>query len=148
MSSAERVIRNLILEKCPDYEFDRYRFKPGDIVKTLDGAIVVVEYSSISYISAFPIVRSMKFRKKEVQRINYKDLPYYDKGEFVNMSYKISKKVIWKVGDIVKSEYDDTVLLISEEDKKQQFVGFVLCTENSYYLHTKIILNSPTYGYV
>ena len=41
------ILRNLILNKYQDYDFDRYRFKSGDIVRTLDDAVICVRESAL-----------------------------------------------------------------------------------------------------
>ncbi|WP_289751762.1 hypothetical protein [Bacteroides acidifaciens] len=87
------ILRNLILNKYPDYDFDRYHFKSGDIVRTLDGAVICVRESALEYVDAFPIVRSMRIREKVWQRVPYTDLPYYKKGEFVSLSIKPTTSV-------------------------------------------------------
>lgn len=141
------VIQKLIMNQCPDYDFSRYRFREGDMVETLDGALVIVEYSALEYVSAFPIRRSMTCRKKEFQRVSYSNLPYYKKGEFKHKSYPISNSIFWKLGDIVRDE-PGYVVLLTKEDGDQKFSGFVLEAENEYYLHTRIYIRNPYAAYV
>lgn len=143
------VIRKLILNKYPDYDFDRYRFKSGDIVRTLDGALVCVRESALEYVDAFPIVRSMRIREKVWQRVPYTDLPFYTKGEFVSLNIKPTTSVKWKVGDFVTLDYEDSLALLTEEhkDRHQAFYAYVLRCSNNYYLHTGIYVENPMKDY-
>lgn len=145
--SAVNIIRNLILKSNPDYDFNRYRFKPGDIVRTLDGAVIVVEYSALDYIKAFPIKRSISCKIRQFQRVHYNNLPYYEKDNFEPICIPITKSLCWKIGNIIVDEYGAKVLLF-EEVEHQCFYGFVLETDNDYYLHTRIYVQNPYKDYI
>lgn len=138
------IIQKAILAEYPDYDFNRYRFKAGDYVTTLDGAEVIVEYSALDYIQGYVIKRSLKYREKGSARIYYTDLPYYT--EFMNKEYKVSKSLKWEIFNIVRD--GNTVVLLTKEVGHQKFHGFVLETDNSYYLHTGIYLENPYAGYI
>lgn len=73
------AIEKLLKSKYPDYDLERYRYKAGDIIRTEDGAMIVVEYSAIEHIQGYVIKRSLVFREKGPQRIEYTKLPYYKK---------------------------------------------------------------------
>lgn len=141
------MIQKLILKEHPNYDFTRYRYQAGDIVRTLDGALVVVEYSAIDYVSAFPVIRSLKYRNREFQRIPYSDLPYYKCGEFCAEQIKPKRKLKWSVGDIVENTNGDVVLL-TKETHSQGFHGYVLQSEQGFYLHTGIYIQNPYRDYV
>lgn len=142
------VLQRLILRDHPDYDFEQYHFRAGDMVKSLDGGLFIVDYSACEYVEAFPLVRTLTYRKKEFQRVYYTDLPYYRKGEFVNSEYPIKDERIvkWEVGDIVCGEYG-IVALLFQECGTQEFYGYVLDSDNSYYLHTRIYLPNPNRYY-
>lgn len=149
MNLGQRIIQKLILEECPNYDFDRYRFQPGDILKMSDGAIICVEYSALDYVSAFPLLRSMRVREKCWQKIYYSDLPYYQKGSFTSLDIIPINRLKWKVGDIVNMDKCDGKVLLTEEDdmRPQTFIGFVLECENNYYTHTGIYIENPMKDY-
>lgn len=138
------VIQKLILRDHPDYDFEQYHFQAGDVVRSLDGGVFIVDYSACDCVEAFPLKRTMKYRNKEWQKVYYKDLPYYRKGDFVNTPYVIkNERVIkWDVGDIVKNERND-VMLLFDSCGFQEFYGYVLDTSNTYYLHTRVYLRNP-----
>ena len=142
------IIDKLILQKYPDYDFDRYRYKAGDYVESICGAKMIVEYSAIEYVSAFVIRRSLQYRKYGQQRVYYKDLPYYAKGEFINGLPKVNETLYWNVYDIVYLEESNMRVLLTQEVKHQCFYGFVLETENNYYKHTSIYLENPYKQYI
>lgn len=143
------ILRKLILHECPDYDFDRYHFKSGDIVRTLDGAVICIKESALEYVEAFPVVRSMCIREKIWQRVPYTNLPYYRKGEFVNLSVKPTTSIKWKVGDFVYLDYEEGLALLTEEhkDRYQAFYAYVLQCNNNYYLHTGIYIENPMKAY-
>lgn len=143
-----KIIQKLILEECPDYDFNRYRFENGDIVKTLDGAVICVEYSMLDCVKASPIKRSMKIREKKLQCVYYNDLPYYEKGKFNNsIVVRPINKIKWSIGDII--EMDNMTMLLEDEDKDrvQSFCAYVLESKNNYYIHTHISIDNPMRHY-
>ena len=137
------LIEKYIKKKYPNYDFNRYSFQAGDCVETLDGALVIIEYSAIEYVNAFVIKRSMKFRERGEQRIYLSDLPNIRKGEFVNKDIKVSESIFWKPYMIVHLERGDMTVLLLEEVKHQGFYAYVLSSENSYYLNTRVYVENP-----
>lgn len=142
------LIEKLILKKHPNYDFERYRFKAGDIVETLDGATIVVRYSACEYVEAYVIRKSLKYREKGLQNIKYDGLPYYKKGTFTNKLPKITRRLEWKVYDFVHLDNGNITVLLSDKVGHQAFYGYVLSSENNYYLHTNIYLENHFKDYV
>lgn len=142
------VIRKLILNKCPNYDFDRHRFESGDYVTTLCGAKIIVKNSALDYVDAYVLVRSLKFRERGLQRIYYDDLPYFAKSTFINKLPKTQSSLNWKIYDIVHLEFGNMTVLLTEEKGHQQFYAFVLSSDNNYYLHTSIYVENPYKEYI
>lgn len=141
------IIWKLITKECPDYDFTRYRFNAGDLVTTLDGAVVVVDYSALKYVNGWVIRRGLKYRQLGEQHVLYDDLTYYKKGEFVSQPYPLSVSLKWKLYDFVKLD-DYVLLLIEEKDRKQSFYAYVLESENGYYKNTRIYIENPYRDYI
>lgn len=143
------TLRKLILSKCPDYDFERYHFSSGDYVETLDGARILVTEPALEYTHAYVLVRSLKYREKGLQRISYKDLPYYKKGTFVNKLPKLNTSKKWKLYDLVfVDEYFDMIVLLDECIGHQRFYAYVISSENKYYLNTRIYIENPYKDYI
>lgn len=142
------IIRKMILTECPVYDFDRYRFNSGDIVRLDCGAVIVVDESCLNYVRCYVHKRSLKYREFGEVKVNYTDLPYYPKGSFVSHSYTIQKKLKWSVGDIVTDPTYGTVGYLYKEVGFQEFYMYVLATDNNYYLHTRVYIQNPYRGYV
>lgn len=140
------AIEKLLKSKYPDYDLERYRYKAGDIIRTEDGAMIVVEYSAIEHIQGYVIKRSLVFREKGPQRIEYTKLPYYKKEKFKSEEFKINKRLSWGLYDIVKT--DTMTVLLTKNVRHQEFYGYVLKSENEYYLNTHIYLVNPFKDYV
>lgn len=142
------TIRKLILQDHPDYDFNRYRFQPGDYITTQSGSRVLVEYSALDYISGYVLSRSLVYRSLGQSRIQYTDLPYFNKEEFVNRRPTINKTLKWNLFDFVHLDDGDMLVLLTECVGHQEFIAFVLQSENSYYLHTHIYVRNPYRDYV
>lgn len=142
------LIRKAILQKCPDYDFDRYRFKSGDVVKLDCGAVIVVRQSYLKSVWAYVHKRSLHYRNLGSADIPYDDLPYYKKGEFRHAPYKLNKTLKWQVGDIVEDPTYGTVGYLYEETEHQCFYMYVMECDNSYYTNTGIYIQNPYGGYV
>lgn len=146
MGVGQDIIRKVILQRHLDCDFERYHYKAGDIARTLDGAVLICEYSAIDYINAFPIVRSISIRNKKFQRVPYTNLEYIKKGKYKKEEYPISKSINWKVGDIV--EQDGFIVLLYEEVRHQQFYGYVLEAEQKYYIDVRVFIQNNFASYV
>lgn len=142
------IIRKLIRSECPDYDFDRYRFKSGDVVRLDCGAVIVVAESCLDYVRCYVHRRSLKYREFGEAKVDYTDLPYYPKETFVSHPYTTQKKLKWSVGDIVTDHAYATVGCLYKEVGPQEFYMYVLSTDNSYYLHTGVYIQNPYREYV
>lgn len=142
------IIERLIIKKCPNYDFNRYRFKSGDYVTTLCGAKIIVKESALEYVDAYVLNRSLKYREKGLQRVYYDDLPYFEESAFINKLPKIQSRVNWKLYDIVHLELGNMTVLLTEEKGHQQFYAYVLSSDNNYYLHTSIYIENPYKDYI
>lgn len=140
------IIRKVILAKCPDYDFDRYRFRYGDFVQTEDGAKLMVVESCLTYVKAFVLKRSLTIRVLGESKIFYENLPYYNKGNFKSVKYTINKSLLWKSGDVVQD--NDFILLLCEDLGNQSFYAYVLETPYDYYKESKIYVVNPYRDYV
>lgn len=135
--------RKVILAKYPDADFDRYRFQSGDIFKVGD-AILLCKESLIMDVVCYVIKRSLLYRELGTEiKVPYKELP----KEPIMVTPTICKRNKWKTGDVVQTEDNMTVYLYKEEHP-HYFYGWVIQSENEYYLHTGIALPSPIYYYV
>ena len=109
-----------------NYDPERYLYHIGDIVKLDCGAVGIVRTAGVKWVDMCIHKRSLVHRKFGVEHIEYTDLPYVRKGEFVPAQYTINKTLKWHVGDvIVEREFGMTVYLYEETDH-QCFYGFVL----------------------
>lgn len=142
------VIRKMILAECPDYDFNRYRFKSGDVVKLDDNAVIIVKESCLTYVTAYVHKRSFKYHMYGEVRIPYTELPYFAKGKFQPYTYSIQKKLQWKVGDIVEDPTYDMIGYLLSEQGHQRFYMYVLETDYPYYLHTGVYIENPYAEYV
>lgn len=142
------VLKKLILSKVPEYDFDRYRFKPGDYVRTVDGARVLVKESALEYVTAYVLKRSLVYRELGEQRVYYKDLPCYNKGEFVNKLPENTRSIKWSKFDFVHLEDGNMYVLLTDEVKHQGFYAFVLSSDMDYYLHTCVYVENPHKDYI
>lgn len=129
----------------PDADFDRYRFKEGDIIELSDGAKVLCISSAIYYIDVYVVKRSLKYREYKQYRVPYDELPYI-KDNFVSAPYSIQKKLRWKVGDIIND--NGNIVYLYSEQGHQKFYGWVIKAVNEYYLHTGIYIQNPNGCYV
>lgn len=142
------ILRKLILKKHPNFDFNRYRYSPGDLIKLDDGAIVVVKEGALDYVDAYVYRRSVKYRFYSLVRILYEELPYYANGEFITEAYRLNKTLKWSVGDIVQDPSYGTIGYLFEEVGHQRFYMFVLEADNPYYVHTGIYLENPYKDYI
>lgn len=142
------LMNKLILSECPDYDFERQHFVSGDIVKTLDGAVIIVTSSALEYITGYVYRRSLRYTKHCEVSVPYSELPYYKAGEFKSVEYKCQKKIRWSVGDIVQDPTYGAIGYLYEQVGHQQFYMYVLETDNPYYLHTGVYIESPYSGYI
>ncbi len=143
------IMDKLILRLSPGYDFNRYRYKAGDIVTALDGAILLVKESAIDYVTAYALKRSYMFRNRGENKVPYSALPDIPKGSYVHPGYKVNKTLKWKAGDIIIDEtYEALTVYLYEEVHRQCFYGFVLAPENNYYLHSGIYIQNPYKDYI
>lgn len=138
--------RKMILEKYPNYDFERYRFKAGDCVKTNDNAIIIVKASALEYVTAYVIRRGFKYNKLGETDVQYSDIPYSKKGEFKSLPYKSNKSLKWRVSEI--REIDGMTILLYKEVEHQGFYGFVLKSEDPYYLNTGVYVRNDYRDYI
>lgn len=132
----------LISSKYPNADFNRYRFKAGDIFKVGD-AVLLCLYSAIEYVNCYVVTRSLQYRELGIEtKVYYDDIP----KEPVFVEPKVRKSGKWKVGDIVRT--DGMLIYLYKEAHPQYFYAWVIEAENNYYLHTGIALPSPLYYYV
>lgn len=137
------VLKRLILFKCPNYDFDHYRFKFGDIVETLDGAKIFVKSSALSYVEAYVLKSSFALRRFRYVNVPYDNLP--DKP--LDEQIQVQTKLKWSVGDFVKeSLYGMTILLTEKVDNG--FYGLVVESTNPYYRETSIYITNPYQDYI
>lgn len=139
-------MKKLILSECPDYDFEQYRFTAGDCVKTKDNAIIVVDCSALKYVTAYVIRRGFKYNSIGETQVLYEDLPYYKKGKFTSLPYKLGTSLKWQVGEIRK--VDDMLVVLYAESGHQGFYAFVLETANKYYLHTRVYVQNQYKDYI
>lgn len=137
------VLKRLILSKCPDYDFDRYRFKFGDIVETLDGAKIFVKSSALSYVEAFILKSSFTLRRHNYAKVPYDNLP--DKP--LDTQIQVQTKLRWSVGDFVKEPLYGMVVLLTEK-VDNGFYGLVVESSNPYYRETSIYITNPYQDYI
>lgn len=142
------ILRKLILKKYPNFDFNRYRYNPGDLIRLDDGAVVVVKEGALEYVDAYVYRHSLKYRYYNLVRIQYEELPYYVKGEFTTEVYKLNKTLKWRVGNIVQDPTYGAIGYLFEEVGQQRFYMFVLEADNPYYVHTGIYLENPYKDYV
>lgn len=143
------LMQKVILKEHPNYDPNRYRFKAGDFVTTLDGARICVKYSAIDYVVAYVMSRSLVYRTSGEQRVYYKDLPMIPKDGFINNVPKINESLQWSTYDIVRGDYANMLVLLYEElDRPQEFYGWVLSCENNYYLHMGVYIVNPYRNYI
>lgn len=143
------IIEKAILAKYPDYDFDRYRFRAGDIVQSNDGAVIIVIESSLTDVYAYIYKKSFIHNVHCKTSIPYEELPYFAKGEFKSLPYSLRRSLNWRVGDIVQDpQYGTVCYLYADAGYHQGFYAWVLGPENSYYLHQGIYLQNPYGTYV
>lgn len=137
--------KTFLKKKYPDADFDRYRYRIGDIIELSDGAKVLCVGSAIYYIEAYVIKRSIKYREYARYRISYQELPYAT-GDFVSCTYQITKKLKWSVGNVI--EDNGNIIYLYQEIRYQEFYGWVIKAVNEYYLHTGIYIANPYKSYI
>lgn len=108
------ILHKLILQRCPNYDFDQYRYRFGDIVETLDGAKIFVVESALDYVEAFILKSSFTLRRYTECRVPYSNLPKYGQDEFVNEQLPVSNSLNWKVGNVVIDPQFNTKLLLTK----------------------------------
>lgn len=108
------ILHKLILQRCPKYDFDQYRYRFGDIVETLDGAKIFVVESALDYVDAFILKSSFTLHRYTTCRVPYSNLPKYGKDEFVNEQLPVSNSLNWKVGNVVIDPQFNTKLLLTK----------------------------------
>ncbi len=148
MSKSVDIIHELVLKKYPDYDFERHTFVDGDLVSTLDGAVIIVRCSALAYVDGYVYKPSFKYHNKGEVRVPYSDLPYYKQGEFKSLGYNPIKSLKWRVGDIVKNPTYGTVGYLFKECDHQRFYMYVLETDNDYYMHTGVYIENPYACYI
>ena len=141
-------IKLVILEKYPDYDFDRHSFRFGDVLRTNNGALIFVLSSALLYVEAFILKSSFGFKKNTKMRIDYTDLPYYKKGEFSSEVLDVSKKLKWSVGDLVIDDRSGAKLLLMEERDCGGFYAAILDCDNELYKETTIYIINPYRDYI
>lgn len=146
-SMENNPFRNYILNRYPDYDFERYRFEYGDIVKTSSNAVLFVIQSSLDEVEAFVIHSGFGYKKSSVVSISYHDLPYFKNGEFVKEDPQIFKSLKWEVGKFVIDPNNGYVFLLKERVNEKAFYAYVVKCENSFYDGTIVYLQDPYYDY-
>ena len=141
-------VKLAILAKYPDYDFDRHSFRFGDVLRTNNGARIIVIYSAITYVEAFVLKSSFGFKKHKRMRINYTDLPYYKKGEFKSEELEVSKKLKWEVGSVVRDPRSGSKLLLIEQQEHGGFYALVLECENNLYRGKTVYVTNPYIEYI
>ena len=137
------IIQKLILKKYPNYDLNRYHYKCSDIINhKYNGAQIIVEYSAIEYIQGYVIKSGFGMKKGTKIRVNYDDLEYYAKDQYIKPDYNISSRIRWEPGDIVRDPDNGFILLITEY-AGDGFYALVLDSNgNEYYDETSIyVLN-------
>lgn len=142
------AITKYLCRKYPDYDPERYHFKPGDIVTTSDGAVILVKESAIEYVTGYALKRSFLFRPHGENRVPYSYLPDLRKGKYMHPGFPISKSLRWREGTIVTDLTYGVVVYLYEEVSPQCFYGFVVKSENERYLHTGIYIPNPYKDYI
>lgn len=125
------TIQKLILKKCPEYDFNQYHFKFGDVVESKDGARVFVIESGLMYVKAFILRSSFKYRRFQYATVPYADLPYYVAGAFKSGALPVLKSLRWRVGAVVHDEWGVDILLTEEQNNG--FLGYVVSEDSKYY---------------
>lgn len=137
-----------ILSKYPDYDFNRYSFKFGDVLRTNNGALIFVIGSAIEYVDAFVLKSSFGIKKNQKVKIYYSELPYHKKNMFTSEKLCVSKSIKWSVGDVVIDPRYGTKILLTEERDHGGFYGLVLESENKFYIETSVYVTNPYIDYV
>ena len=144
---AQFILENALKKKYPEYDPNRYRFKRGDVVKTLDGAVVVITSEGILDVRGYVHKQSVKYRIGSEVTVPYSDLPKLPKDGFTPYQYKLNKSLKWKTGDIVE-DINGTIAYLYGECDHQCFYGYVLESDMNHYIHTGIYLENPYRDYV
>lgn len=141
------IIQKLILKGNPDYDFDRYRFDIGDIVNnTRNYSIVLVIESALDYLEAIVIKRGFGVNKGEVLRVNYDDLEYFSKGEYIKPEYSYQHKLRYEAGDIIKDN-GVSFCVISRENKTLTIMALEQYKFRGIYLGAKYCITDPYWDY-
>lgn len=130
---AFNVITKLIKAKYPSYDEHRYHFRFGDIIRHRGAKLLAIQ-SLITECEFIALSNGFGFKKMDTVKFSYDELPYYKKGEFVSLPYRI--KYSYDVGTFFNSR--EGVVLITENTPKY-VVGLCL-NNNSYYFKQKICI--------
>lgn len=122
------MFKNLILKKYPDYDLERYRFKFGDIIQYAESYFFVLD-DYITEVKCIALTRGLNHKIGQKLFIEYSKLPYYKKGEFKNLTLKVS--YLWKVGKLVHTEIGPCLLY--KELDNNHFYGICINPNSWYY---------------
>lgn len=135
------------MTRCPDYDFNQYRYKFGDVVETLDGAKIFVIESALNYVEAFILKSSFTLRRYTTCMVPYDNLPKYGKEEFVNEQLPVSNSLNWKIGNVVTDPQFDSKLLLTE-CVDGGFRAYVLESCNQAYVGCAVFAMNPYRDYI
>ena len=142
------IIHKLILNKCPNYDFNQYHFKFGDVVDTLNGARIFVIEGSLDYVEAFILKSSFSLRRYTQCLVSYKNLPRYSQGEFTSIELPVTKSLRWKVGDVVIDPQFNNKLLLIKEGDRNSFTAVILESANPQHVGYRVCVINPYRDYL
>ena len=127
----KNIFKTLLKSKFPEYDENKNYFHQGDIITLKDNQTVVVFISDgIQNKDAVVLKPGFFFKKEKFVKVNWKQLPEVTNNhEMINdFSKFITKKAIYKVGDIIQIPERENVLgLIIEVDKQSGvYVVYIL----------------------
>ena len=121
------LISKLILRDYPDYDFTRYRFKFGDIIKFRESYLLALE-SSLTACKFLSLSKGFGFNKMQEVSFPYDELPYYKKGEFESIKYRV--KCSYEVGTFANTKEGDVLIT---EVTENHVIGLCLNPKSDYY---------------
>lgn len=121
------LIRKLILRDYPNYDFTRYRFRFGDIIKFRESYLFALE-SSLTECKFLPLSKGFGFDKMQEVKISYTELPYYKKGEFESIKYRV--KCSYEIGTFATTKEGDVLIT---EVTENHVIGLCINPESDYY---------------
>lgn len=120
-------ITNLIKERYPEYDENRYYFSPGDVITLKNRAEVIIMEQGLKRQEIMVIKSGFGMKKGELLTIPIDQFPYFKRGEYVRPPLKIKseKELKWEIGDIVEDK-ESIFLLFERCSNSHDFYGMML----------------------